>query len=80
MRTLITKNKWQVMLDNINRFKLVNIDTGVVDYFVIHKRFTIDGLYYYVVAYDNPFILPKYVKSLLESKSDFLLSEQNKGY
>lgn len=78
MKILITKNKWHVMLDNLNRLKLVNEDTGVVDYFVIHKRFTADGLYYYVIAYDNPFILPKYIKTLLDNKTEFLLSEQNK--
>ena len=79
MKTLITKNKWRVMLDNMNRFKLVNDDTGVVDYFIIHKRTTIDNLYYYVIAYDNPYILPKYIKTLLDNKADFLLLEQDKG-
>jgi hypothetical protein len=78
MKILITKNKWHVMLDNLNRLKLVNEDTGVVDYFVIHKRFTSDGLYYYIIAYDNPFLLPKYIKTLLDNKTEFLLSEQNK--
>ena len=67
------------MLDNMNRFKLVNDDTGVVDYFIIHKRTTIDGLYYYVVAYDNPYILPEYIKTLIDNKADLLLLEQNKG-
>ena len=69
---LITKNNWQISLDSLNRFKLLNNKTGIVDYFVIHTRYTIDNLYYYVVAYDNPFILPKYIKDLINKQAEQL--------
>ena len=69
---LITKNNWQISLDSLNRFKLLNNKTGIVDYFVIHTRYTNDNLYYYVVAYDNPFIIPKYIKELIDKNAQQL--------
>ena len=73
MAILYTKNKWQISLDSLNRFKLLNINTGTIDYFIIHTRHTDDNLYYHVIAYDNPFIIPKYIQDLIQTKSDKLL-------
>ncbi len=75
---LYSKNKWQIGLDKNNRFVVINTDTGVADYFIIYD---IDSIadYKINVGYDNPFILPKYIKEFIDSKIKELLEYKSKG-
>lgn len=80
---LYTKNNWQIGLTKNNQFALINDVTGVSDYFIIYDRVTDDNLYYYVVGYDNPFAVPKYIKELINRKAEKLLKYKSigiKGY
>lgn len=76
---LYTKNNWQIGLTKNNQFALINDVTGVSDYFIIYDRVTDDKLYYYVVGYDNPFVVPKYIKEFINRKIDRLLEYKSNG-
>lgn len=76
---LYTKNNWQIGLTKNNQFALVNDVTGASDYFIIYDRVTDDMLYYFVVGYDNPFVIPKYIKKFIDSKIEKLLEYKSMG-
>lgn len=76
---LYTKNNWQIGLTKNNQFALINDVTGVSDYFIIYDRVTDDMLYYYVVGYDNSFVVPKYIKEFIDRKVEKLLEYKSMG-
>lgn len=76
---LFTKNNWQIGLTKNNQFVLINSVTGVSDYFIIYDRVTDDSLCYYVVGYDSPFIVPKYIKDFIDRKAEKLIEYKSMG-
>lgn len=80
MKTLLyTKNNWQIGLNKNSQFVLINDVTGVIDYFFIYDRVTDDMLCYYDVGYDNPFVIPKYIKKFIDGKVEKLLEYKKHG-